>query len=506
MNTSVSQLPATWPEEISENVDVPMCTEISSHSLTTLSFETGSGKAVYQQLYTQIRDLIISGRLVPGVRMPSSRELSVDLGVSRNTIVSTYDQLTAEGFLRSNVGVGTFVADLYANDLSRPLEITPPSRPVRSITPSSLPLTPSKADQEKFPRSAWYRAAARGQRTITPDAMFSNDSTGYRPLRQNICNYLLAMRGLQCHPDQIIITSGRLESLSIITEKVLTPNSVALIEDPSCLKTLGALKSKGVQVRPTQVDQLGMNVEEGLSQNIDCDLAWVSPTRHYPYGFQLSLQRRQTLIDWSTSTGGWIIEDDHDCDFRFFERPLDSLYSMDRNSRTIYLGSFSKSLFPQLRVGFLVAPETLLPSLTSHISQTGGFASMLAQSALSEFMIGGQFAAHLRNMRRLYKRRYEYIFEAISERLADKLDPIPVDGGMQFTALFRPCISRTTSDEDIAREAQSRGIGVKALSPCLCDTHSPQQGLIIGFASTHLNQADKAISGLAELIYEFQYG
>ncbi len=476
---------------------------LSSHALNTIAIDRQSRTPIYQQLCAQFRDLIEGRRLVAGVRLPSSRDLSQELGVSRKTVVDTYDQLMAEGYIRGKQGAGTFVEplpeiDSLTESITSPasFENTSAERPPNS----GRLLAPSMPDMEHFPRTAWAKAAARAQRHLDLDSMFNGTSTGYAPLRKAIAEHLRAMRGLVCHPHQVIVTSGLIESIGLIGNSILAPGDRVLTEDPGCTKTSWSLNGTSTRAARVSVDADGLDVESALSSYADAKAVIVTPSRQFPLGVQLSLPRRVALINWAQSTEGWIVEDDYDCEYRFSGRPLQSMYSMDKSRRTIYLGSLSKVLFPQLRISFIVAPDDAAAKLAEYQDRIGSLASMLTQAALCEFMNSGQFSTHLRQMRRLYKKRYDYVYRAVDGALGEFVDAQPIGGGTQFAVFFKKPLRRGKTDRDVVEEVNGAGLGLYPLSMFYGDAPAARQGLVIGFASTSTEDADRGISILKRVL------
>lgn len=475
-------------------------TSLSANALATISFDRETDATLYDQLCHQIRGLIDDRRLVAGVRLPSSRELAQDLGVSRNTVVNSYDQLTAEGLLESRVGAGTFVTEGHTTPSVARARGAQTSVRLENSVGKVQPLTPSRPDQTNFPRSAWVRAAARGQRKLGPDSLFASANSGYAPLRHYISYHLRAMRGLNCDASQIIITSGLTESLNLIATGLLnSPRGTVFVEDPGCQKTHQTLNRHGLRSIPVPVDAGGMRITDGLANHTQPDAIVVTPSRQYPLGCQLNLSRRHHLLDWSQQTKGWIIEDDYDCEYRFSDRPLPPLFTLGGLGRTIYLGSFSKVLFPQLRISFIVAPPKAVRPLMDCIREMGSLASLPTQAALSEFMASGQFATHLRSMRRLYKSRYHHIARQVGTELGRWLRPMPIDGGTQFCAHLKTEFASLIDDQAFAQNARENGVGILPLSASYSPSGVAKPGFIIGFANTEPSTADQAIEVLRQM-------
>ena len=388
-----------------------------------LAFDTSGDKSKHLSLYEAVRGAIVSGRLPPGARLPASRDLARQLGLSRGTVVSAYDELVAEGFVRGSRGAGTFVADSLPDSWfapgpqavadARPREVRLSSRGER-LTRSpflALPLGPARPFRphtpavEPFPRARWMQLVARHARRSHTDQLRDVDARGYRPLREALTAYLRASRGLRCNVDQVVIVSGVLQALDLVSRLVMDPGESAWLEDPGYFGARCILEASGAAVVPVRVDDSGMDVALGIARAPRARLAYVTPARQVPLGSTLSLQRRIQLLDWADKASAWIFEDDYDSEYRFGGRPLEALQGMDTAGRVLYIGTFSKVLFPSLRLGYLVAPAELLGGLiaTRHVIDV--HSPLLEQMALTDFIAQGHLARYVRKMRLLYMER-----------------------------------------------------------------------------------------------------
>ncbi len=454
------------------------------------------------QLYRQIRDLILSGRLAPGRRLPASRSLAAELGISRTTAVTAYDQLSAEGFLEGRQGAGMYVADLPTQSAPRQDGANGARRkpvPVAGPQPRlpGRPFDLGAADPAAFPAGPWSRALARSWRS--PDSqMFYGGAGGYEPLRRAIADHLRLVRGVPCDWRQVIVTASATESIELVARALLRNGDAAWVEDPGYPKTHSALATVGLRPVPVPVDADGLDVDAGRRAAPDARLAVVTPSRQFPLGMTMSLARRLSLLDWAAETGGYVIEDDYDSEFRYAGRPIAPLSGLDGGGRVFYLGSFTKVMFRALRLGYVVAPPEAVDDLLAVQRLIGGHASMVAQPALAEFVISGAFAAHIRRMRRLYAARQRILLDAIARRLAGLLHVEPQDYGMHLVARFAGPLSGA-DDVAITRRCTKAGTDVSPLST-LYRGPAPIAGLLLGYAGWDAPALEAATETLAEVL------
>ena len=427
-----------------------------------LSFDRNSTQSLRLQLVLQFRDLVQSRRLKPGRRLPSTRQMAQELGVARKTIVEVYDQLIAEGYFNAQRGAGTFVSGL-----EMAVQIPVPDEFGDSWIPAperSQPLSPGRMDPDLFPRTQWARYAARGQKNLPLHVMFDRPNGGYHKLRETVAEHVWAMRGIKCAPEQVIITAGFPESLRLICRSVLQKDTNMIVEDPG-YKIIGEiLHQNSITPLYSPVDKDGLDYEETLSRETSVNAILVASTRHFPIGYQLSANRRCGLMNWTCASKGVVIEDDFDCEFRFEGPRRQAIFAMDQTHRTFYLGSLSKTIFPRLRISFMIAPKSHIKAIIARQNYDGSNASVTAQSALAEFILSGEYSKHLRHMRRVYMARYKSLFAAFDAKLGDLMIPIPVDGGFHFTALYKKQLKTKSFDKDIAVKCNEAGVGVWPLS------------------------------------------
>ena len=462
--------------------------------LFRLTLDPTSRLSLQAQLISALRALLSEGQTPSGLRLPSSRVLSQELSVSRTTVVSAYDQLISEGYLYTKTGGGTFVADQLPH-----LAPPPPAARDRPEPPQSwVPFQSGIPDQSLFPHRLWSRHLENAWAKPDRALLGKPHPFGWFPLRQAISNHLSAWRSLNCRPEQVVVTSGASEAFEIIFRSIHKASAYAAFEDPgwhTLRHGLGALGAKG---QPIRIDAQGFDakqIEDAVS------VAIVTPSRHYPTGISMPMNRRTALLAWAAQRNALIIEDDYDSEFRYHGHPLPSLAGLDGLKRTIYLGSFSKLLSPALRIGYLVLPEALIAPARTYLAQYGARASLVPQPALATFMESGEFAIHLRRMRRTYARRQSHLVEALS-RSADLIDVSADPSGMHICAALLPGLQRQTTDQMIATVARDKGLQVKALSSH-CVLPDPPQGLVLGYAAFDEKALSAAAQKLNQVLREF---
>lgn len=483
--------------------------------LSTL-FEAGldsdADAPLYRQLHAALRDAILGGRLSPGERLPSSRMLGQRLGCSRNTVTEAYDLLTAEGYLEGRVGAGSYVSRAFAEGWvsdrpARARERAAPGPPHLSRAGRALlemqsgdgtdrpDQHPISADPAAFSFDIWARALARAWRRPDPAQAIRGDPMGYRPLRDAVADYLGKVRALDCGADRVMITSGAQHALDLVARLLLDRGERVWIEDPSYRGSRAALAAAGVEAIAVPVDGEGFNVVQAAEAAPDARAALVTPSHQFPLGVTMSLARRLKLLEWAAGGERWIVEDDYDSEFHYAGRPIPALQGLDGARRVIYVGSFSKAMFPGLRLGYLVLPESILPAFRAARILLDGHTTTVSQLALADFFAEGHFTAHLRRMRRLYRQRRDAMRSAVQAHLAPWLDGEPGDGGTHLLAPLRTGLD----DVAISRRARAAGIACPALSSFYTGP-AKRQGLVIGFATTETEAIPPLVKRLAAVV------
>ncbi|MEZ5912695.1 MAG: PLP-dependent aminotransferase family protein [Paracoccaceae bacterium] len=464
-------------------------------ALFALSLDPGAG-GLAAQLTHRLRELILQGLARPGQRLPASRVLAQELSVSRTTVLAAYDQLTSEGYLDARQGADTRVAanlpDIDHHAASpAPAALSPPA--VQAI----LPFQPGAPDPALLPPRLWARALHDAWACPDPGLTGRVDPQGWWPLRSAIARHLGAWRGLDCDPDQVFVTSGTVESLEIVARALLRPGERVLVEDPGFAPIRATLTMHGLRVDPVAVDDQGFDT--AVLEHRQARAVVIAASRQYPLGMTLPLSRRLHLLDWARDTGGWLIEDDYDSEFRYVGAPTPALAGMDGAGRTIYLGSFSKVFSTALRLSYLVAPPALCDGLNRAIGKLGMRASLVPQPALAQLIDSGVFATHLRRMRRHYARRQAALVTAADTHLAGLLTVASQPSGMHLVASLSDALAAGGDDRQWAARAAAAGLGPRAVSSYFAGP-APVQGLVLGYSAHDEATLDAAARRLAEVL------
>jgi GntR family transcriptional regulator / MocR family aminotransferase len=479
-----------------------------------IPFDRATGVPFYRQIYEGYREAILSGQIRPGQRLPSTRALAVELNISRLPVINGFEQLLHEGYIEGKIGAGTYVNESIPDELSRPIlageqvkrqsRAMTPWRPENAASPGtnirgkpdglgafrvSLPAL------DHFPHKIWSRLVSRHAKQLTTEFMAYGDSAGYLPLREAIAHYLRTARAVNCEAGQILITSGSQMALQICAMALLRPDDAVGIEEPGYPGARDALQSTGASLAPIAVDEEGIDIHTMTKLSRNVRAVYVTPSHQYPLGSSMTASRRLELLDWAQRHQSWIIEDDYDSEYRYASRSIGALQGMDTDSRVIYIGTFSKVLFPALRVGYVAVPQTLLSKFVRLREALDIFSPTLYQLVLTDFLQEGHFARHLRRMRSLYLSRRNALVESLQAHLGKVLIPYNTDAGLHLTA-FLP--SRA-DDLEIVRRAAQRGISASALSDCYASGR-PKSGLILGFGGADETRIDAAVRTLSKLI------
>lgn len=470
----------------------------------TLALDPGDPEPGYMQIYGQVRELILAGRIAPGSRLPSTRALAAEIGVSRTTTLAAYDQLTAEGYIENRVGAGAYVSgELPDTVLSTPRADepadTPSPEPRSGQDPRPRAFVPGHADMDGFPLEEWTRSVVRTQRELARADLFARGSGGFHALREAIAGHLRAMRGLDCSAGQVVITSGAREAVALLARVLLRPGDTVWMEEPGYIAVRQAFAGAGVRVAGIPVDEEGFDPDRALREAPGARLAVVTASRHYPLGMTLPLARRLALIDWARATGAWVIEDDFDSEYRYRGRPLASMMSLSGDRGVIYLGSFSKVMFQGLALGWLVAPPDVADRLVRAQSAIRTQASIVAQPALADFIATGRFAAHIRRMRRLYAQRQAHLLAEIARLAPDLFVADPQDGGMHLVARPTPGLARRMTDEEAAARAAGVDVGLVPLAGFYCES-PPARGFLLGYAGVPEAEITAGLERLARAL------
>lgn len=487
---------------------------VSASFLPPIALDSSRKIPMYRQLYEWFRRAILAGQLRPGQRVPSTRSLATELKVSRIPVSSAYEQLHAEGYFETFVGAGTCVARSIPDDAVKPVigKILGSSRqasnskalrkvsrrvalmrvPAQTWSNKLVAFRVSLPALEHFPTRVWSQLLNRHSRKPTRQLMAYGDAKGYLPLREAIAEYLGAARAVRCEPSQILVTTGSQQGLQLSAQVLLDAYERVWIEEPGYPGARQALIMAGAKLVPVAVDHEGLNVAEGIRRAPSARAVYITPSHQYPLGVTMTATRRMLLLHWAMRTGAWIIEDDYDSEYRLGGRPIASLQGLDTDARVIYVGTFSKVMFPALRLGYVVVPKDLVGAFSTARDAADQFSSTLYQAALADFICEGHFARHIRRMRMLYKQRRTALVEAIHKRMGDKLEVIGAEAGMHLVAL----LPRGVSDVAVSLRAAEMGISAMPLSSCYAKP-SLVGGLILGYGGTDARQIHDGIRRLA---------
>jgi GntR family transcriptional regulator/MocR family aminotransferase len=457
---------------------------------------------MYRQLYEWFRDAIVSGQLRPGQRVPSTRALAAELNISRVPVLNSYEQLHAEGYLQTLVGSGTTVSESVPDHVTKPTTSARKSdagpKPVKRISRLGMealsappqvwldnlgPFRSSLPALEHFPNRIWSKLVSRHLSVPSRQLMAYGDSMGYMPFREAIAEYLGAARAVRCNPTEVMVVTGSQQGLQLCAKVLFNPGDPIWMEDPGYPGAHQAFSSAGVRMVPIPVDDEGLVVKEGLRRCPTANGAYLTPSHQYPTGATMSASRRVEILQWAAKSGSWIIEDDYDSEFRFESRPIGALQGLDTHASVIYLGTFSKVLFPALRLGYVVVPPGLVQAFSAVRDAADIFSSTLYQAVLTDFIREGHFARHLRRMRTLYMERRSVLVDAIHSQLSGMLEVIGAEAGMHLVALLPPGID----DRQVARQAAQDGISAMPLSMCRLRKHA-RGGLILGYGGTNMSE------------------
>jgi GntR family transcriptional regulator / MocR family aminotransferase len=465
-------------------------------------FVRPSAIPLYRQIYDGYRTEILAGRLRPGQRLPSTRVIAAELKISRLPALNAFEQLLHEGYIEGKVGAGTFVANAIPDDLIRPAGARrPAASPQRSPTPRDEgglgPFRVSLPALDHFPHRVWARLLWRHGKRLRNELMAYGDPAGYGPLREAIAEYLRTARAVRCDAAQILIVSGSQMALQICAMALLEPGNAVCVEEPGYPGARDALRLTGATVTPVPLDDEGIDVGRIAAHGGRVRLVYVTPSHQYPLGTSMTAARRLALLGWARHGNRWILEDDYDSEYRYASHPLGALQGMAPAARVIYIGTFSKVLFPSLRIGYMVVPPTLWSRFVRLREALDIFSPMLTQAVLADFLREGHFARHLRRMRKLYLGRRNALVDRLRSRLGDILTIHSADAGLHLSA-FLPA---GVDDREVLRRAAARGITATALSTCYAGRR-PRSGLILGFGGSDERRLGEAMDTLGGVIRE----
>jgi GntR family transcriptional regulator/MocR family aminotransferase len=466
-------------------------------------------RTLLHDLHRQLRSAIVEGRLRPGLRLPSTRSIAEGYGVSRNTAVAAYDLLLSEGYIVARRGSGTEVAVTLPKAPSIPAigkarssrtqRVAPFWRSARTLSNESAPPAPRWAfrlgvpDAESFPTEIWRRLSIRESLSLRTTGSLEMDLQGRRALREAIARHVSFTRAVACVPEDIIVTAGAQQAFDLLARACVTPRRTCVaLEDPGYPPLRTAFEAAGGKVVATPVDHDGLIVDK-LPR--DAHIVCVTPSHQFPLGCVLSTQRRAALLNFARTRNAVIIEDDYDGEFRYTDRPLDALQTLDRQESVFYVGTFSKSILPTLRLGYIVAPPWARPPLLAAKAVSGGPCCGLTQDILASLITGGHLARHVRKMQQVYRDRRQLLVDTLVRDLSRWLEPMPSAAGLHVAAALKVPLN----DKAIEAAALREGIGVRALS-AFSSRRSPPSGLAFGFGAIKDSDIAEGLAALSHVL------
>lgn len=470
-----------------------------------LVLQRQSAETLQEQIFTFFREAIVAGRLRRGWRLPSSRDLAKEYGISRTTVVEAYERLVAEGYLEARPRAGIFVARVLPEEFFAPtgqVRASPATRPPGGAVTANAsatggyqdhPLAPGVPAIDRFPWNVWARLSADVVRRESARMSLWADPRGELPLREAIAEYLGAVRGIACSTEQVIVANGSQPIVETLARALAAVGDAVWCEEPGDPAARAVLAALGLRPVPVPVDDCGLDVEQGERLAPHARLALVASSHHYPLGVTMSLERRRALLAWAARSGAWIVENEIDGDYRFVQQAQPSLFALDTAGRTVFLGSFNKTLAPGLRIGYAVVPAVLVPAFTTVAPMVG----VQHQLLLARFWADGHLVAYLRHLREVHARRRDLLLEALQREAADLVCRVAApEAGLRVPVLF----DDGAPDHEIAQACRSAGVHVgRPVSICYAGA-ARAAGLILGFASTPEERIRPAVRTLAGII------
>ena len=470
----------------------------------------GADTPLNEQLFDRLQQAILQGELRPGHKLPSSRQQALTLGISRNVVLTAYEQLIAEGYAEARVGAGTFVAPALPDQPLHTADAAPirlkqlPEPQLSSYGERALALRPDGPNAaapsplydfryglspvDKRLQTLWRRTLAHCARS--PQLNYG-DAAGYLPLREALAHYL-GHRGVSCSPEQIIVTGGSQQALDLVARVLLEPGDRVLLEDPCYQGARQVFAAAGASLVPTHVDNEGLVLPDTAAK-----LAYVTPSHQFPTGAVLSLSRRLGLLAWAQENDAFVLEDDYDSEYRYVGRPVPAVYGLGKAERVVYAGTFSKVLFPALRLGFLVLPPALMPAVLAAKWLTDRHSATLEQAALALFMTEGHFERHLRRTRVQNAVRRQALLDALDRYLGNRVEVTGTNAGIHALVWLNG-VSPDQQDDLVVR-ARAADVGIYPAAHYF--TKSPERvGLLLGYAALNESMIDEGIRRLTQVL------
>ncbi|MCL6099596.1 MAG: PLP-dependent aminotransferase family protein [Bacteroidetes bacterium] len=490
--------------------------QIDEIPLVTIKLDKGIRIPFYKQLYQNLRTAILEGRLLFEQKLPGTRSLANELNISRNTVNQAYEQLAIEGYIQRDTGSGSYINKLPEKYL-KANKIEKLSKPDKRImllnsqvgsseqikrnqeTEQLFPFQHGIPSLDEFPFNAWSKIISQSSRELNKDLIGYSDAKGYKPLRDSIAKYLTSYRGVNCTADQIIIVNGSHQATDLVARLLLKRGSKIWVEDPGYFGARASLIFNGAEIYPCLVDDEGLDLEFAKKKNPVPELIYITPSHQYPMGNSMSIKRRLELLQFASANNVWIIEDDYDSEFRYYGDPIPALQGMDINGNVLYLGTFSKVLFPGLRIGFIVLPnyETteLFEAAKSMVDRQN---SILEQIAITKCIETGFFTRHIRKMKMIYKSRQEFLVNTIEKELNGMLRVKSSPLGMHLVGFLPDGVN----DKIVSEEALLNGIIAPPLSGNAIK-YFKTPGLILGYATFSNDEMKDGIKKLKRVLEKF---
>ncbi|WP_226893328.1 MocR-like pyridoxine biosynthesis transcription factor PdxR [Nisaea sediminum] len=481
--------------------------------LSAIRIDHDSSRLLASQIASSIREIILAGGLRGGDRLPATRTLARDLGVSRTTMVEVFERLISEGLLEARTGAGTYVSDsVRLGDGDGGSEKPPKEAPRTTKADVRAPVnlgtgfavrlphtvrafTTALPAVDMFPVAQWTRQSNKHWREQRDLVLGYGSATGFPPLRRAIAAHLKANQGINCDEEQIFVTNGAQHGFHIIASMLLKQGDKVWFENPGAIGAQNALRAAGGDLVPLPIDSDGLDVAAGLERAPDFRLAFVTPLHQQPLGVTMSLERRFALLNAAEAADAWIIEDDYDGEFYYGTHPIPTLKSIDHADRVFYVGTFSKTLFPALRLGYILAPPPFVPILNHLFESWLPSAPLNSQAIVAGFMDEGHFATHLRRMRRIYTERYQILMQCASEQLDGLLTVKPTDTGLHTTGR----LASGLAENAVAEAANDAGITVTPFGRYAM-TPLDKTGLVLGFSGVPPEDIEQGVRGLARIL------
>ena len=481
-----------------------------------ITLESDAELPLHRQLYEELRLAILKGRLLPRQRLPATRSLAKSLGISRTTVTQSYEQLLSEGYLEAIAGSGTFVCAQLPDDLLHSTPVEPgciTSRPPIQLSKYGLRLKEMDLSRQRppqtaisfyygrpafdqFPLQLWRKLLSRHCCTSIDWLDYSPDPLGDQPLRSAIACYLARARAVKCEPDQVLITNGTQQALDLVMRLLVDPGDLMAVEDPGYLSARRIFLSHGAALLPVPVDGSGLVVKALANQSTNpIKLVYVTPSHQFPTGATLSLPRRLELLTWAEQAGALILEDDYDSEYRYGDRPIPALQGLDQSDSVLYIGTFSKVLFPSLRIGYLVMPPPLVSLLGQAKWLSDRHLPLLEQRVLAEFIAAGHLESHIRKMRSIYDRRRQALVQALKSHFGDRVLILGEKAGIHVMVR----LDTHLRDAEIIERATKVGVGMMSAQPHYLNPNRSGE-FIFGYGELTELQIQAGIDRLAQVL------